>query len=384
MRQILTGSLIALVLAVGLGCNCLCSNNDALVVPLPLPKTPARLQPGEPWQFAVSGDSRNCGDVIMPAIAQGADRDHAQFYWHLGDLRAIYDFDEDIKQRDRMEHKHMSISQYEDSAWDDFRRNQVKMFGDIPFFLGIGNHETVEHLKDRTGFVKEFSDLLNRDQLKAQRQSDGVQDQPGVPPKTYYHWVVDGIDFIYLDNATPDEFDADQMQWFKALVGHDEQDTSPIRTVVVGMHEALPNSFSDTHSMNQQTDKGASGEEVYRELLELQKKRKVYVLASHSHYYMEDIFDTPYWQKNGGVLPGWIVGTAGAHRYPLPKAPLKNVAKTNVYGYLLGTANPPNQPPGTVTFTFKQLEESEIPLSIIHDYTEDFVHWCFVENTDAK
>ena len=26
---------------------------------------------GAPWRFAVSGDSRNCGDVVMPAIAAG-------------------------------------------------------------------------------------------------------------------------------------------------------------------------------------------------------------------------------------------------------------------------------------------------------------------------
>jgi len=50
------------------------------------------------WNFAVSGDSRNCGDVVMPAIAEGVKGDHAEFYWHLGDYRAIYNFDEDYKQ----------------------------------------------------------------------------------------------------------------------------------------------------------------------------------------------------------------------------------------------------------------------------------------------
>src|SRR5271165_3942070 len=47
------------------------------------------------WQFAASGDSRNCGDVIMPAIAQSVRAHHASFYWHLGDFRAIYRLDED-------------------------------------------------------------------------------------------------------------------------------------------------------------------------------------------------------------------------------------------------------------------------------------------------
>ena len=43
------------------------------------------------WRFIVSGDSRNCGDVVMPAIAaQAIEKYQPAFYWHLGDLRAIY------------------------------------------------------------------------------------------------------------------------------------------------------------------------------------------------------------------------------------------------------------------------------------------------------
>src|SRR6266478_8883658 len=45
------------------------------------------------WSFAVSGDSRNCGDIVMPGIAEGVRADKAQFYWHLGDYRANYGFD---------------------------------------------------------------------------------------------------------------------------------------------------------------------------------------------------------------------------------------------------------------------------------------------------
>src|SRR3989442_12860440 len=33
------------------------------------------------WNFAVAGDSRNCGDVVMPAIAQHVHRSNAAFYW---------------------------------------------------------------------------------------------------------------------------------------------------------------------------------------------------------------------------------------------------------------------------------------------------------------
>src|SRR5437868_9157417 len=70
------------------------------------------------FKFAVSGDSRNCGDVIMPAIAAGAAKDGAQFYWHLGDLRAIYDFDQDIvDRRKKAGAPPLSIFDYERVAW---------------------------------------------------------------------------------------------------------------------------------------------------------------------------------------------------------------------------------------------------------------------------
>src|SRR3989442_885760 len=58
--------------------------------------------PDVDWYFAVSGDSRDCGDIIMPKIARTiADRHNtpAQFYWHLGDFRAIYRIDCDIIKR---------------------------------------------------------------------------------------------------------------------------------------------------------------------------------------------------------------------------------------------------------------------------------------------
>jgi len=50
-------------------------------------------QSSDNWSFAVSGDSRNCGDIVMPGIAEGVRADKAEFYGHLGDYRANYDFD---------------------------------------------------------------------------------------------------------------------------------------------------------------------------------------------------------------------------------------------------------------------------------------------------
>ena len=53
------------------------------------------------WTFAVSGDSRNCGDVVMPAMAADASKHNVSFYWHLGDLRWITAPDQDFVQRTR-------------------------------------------------------------------------------------------------------------------------------------------------------------------------------------------------------------------------------------------------------------------------------------------
>ncbi len=385
---LLGGLLMFCSLAASLSCDCLCGEKTVAATsppPLVVPAQPTTIEPGNPWHFAVSGDSRNCGDVVMPAIAQGTAHDQAQFYWHLGDLRAIYDFDEDILQDAKMKGQpRPTISAYEKMAWTDFRQNQTVPFGNIPFFLGIGNHETATDLKSRDQFSKEFADFLDRPELKAQREKDAGKGSVA-PPKTYFHWVIDGVDFIYLDNATSDQFDADQMKWVEGLIANDGKNDS-VHTVVVGMHKALPYSISQGHSMNESPAGEQTGRQVYLDLLKLQAaaKKKVYVLASHSHYYMEDIFNTQFWQSNGGVLPGWIVGTAGAHRYALPQPNAAKVAKTNVYGYLLGTVNPPGQDAGSIQFDFKQLEEKDIPAAIVHGYSQEFVHWCFVDNTDAK
>src|SRR6185437_766118 len=113
-------------------------------------------------------------------------------------------------------------------------------------------------------------------------------------------------DFVYLDNAVGSEFDTAQMQWIKGVFDRDRQDPA-IRTIVVGMHEALPESISSNHSMDESPQGIETGRQVYEILLKLRKDahKTVYVLASHSHYFMENIFNTAYWNANGGVLPGW-------------------------------------------------------------------------------
>src|SRR5581483_2631423 len=267
------------------------------------------------WTFAVAGDSRNCGDVIMPAIANGATNDHAAFYWHLGDLRKISAPDEDFRQLKIVAGKSFTINDYENEAWDNFIQNQIASFGTMPFFLGIGNHETIP-TKTRTEFIKQFSKWLDAPEIKAQR----LKDYPGNDrTSTYYHWMRDGIDFINLDNASRDQFDPVQMKWFEGVIARDRADSS-VTTIVVGMHEALPESISADHSMDEWELGQQMGRQVYLDLLKIQNEehKTVYVLASHSHYFMDGIFNTEYWRTHGGVLPGWIIGTSGAQRYPLP------------------------------------------------------------------
>ena len=272
----------------------------------------------------------------MPTIAEGVSRNRAEFYWHLGDLRAIYDFDQDFKQLASGQPKPLSIIDYENQAWNDFIENQIAPFGTMAFFLGIGNHETTPP-KTRADFLIQFADWLDSPVLREQRLKDDPKDHK---LHTYYHWVERGIDFINLDNATHDQFDAEQMKWVEALLARDTGDPT-IRTVIVGMHAALPDSISSGHSMNEWTEGAASGRRVYQDLLRLRNEshKKVYVLASHSHFFMDGIFNTDHWRTNGGVLPGWIVGTAGAVRYPQPPnhSDAKNY-KEYVYGYLLATA----------------------------------------------
>jgi hypothetical protein len=95
---------------------------------------------------------------------------------------------------------------------------------------------------------------------------------------------------------------------------------------------------------------------------------------------MDGIFNTDYWRQNGGVLPGWIVGTAGAVRYALPPGTADaHGALTNVYGSLLATVHPN----GKIDFEFEKLQESDIPASVTSRYGQDFVHWCFAQNTQV-
>jgi hypothetical protein len=313
----------------------------------------------------------------MPAIAEGVKQLGASFYWHLGDFRALYTFDEDIQHEPEHIARPLSISDYEQAAWDDFLKYQIAPFAPVPVFLGIGNHETIPpHTREL--YLIQFADWLEAPKLREQR----LHDDPRAHRLTaYYHWIERGVDFINLDNATDDQFDDGQVAWLEKVLQSDSGNPA-VLTIVVGMHKALPDSISKSHSMNESPAGTESGRRVYRDLLKAQNeaRKSIYVLASHSHYFMDGTFNTEYWRANGGVLPGWIVGTAGAVRYALPKdSSTARSAETNVYGFLLGSV----KADGEIDFAFQHIRGTDVPAAVVERFTPAFVHWCFAENSAA-
>jgi len=218
----------------------------------------------------------------------------------------------------------------------------------------------------------------------------------------YYRWKVHHVDFINMDNSGNAGFDESQLTWLEQALKEDHSDD--VKAVVVGMHRALPNSLACGHSMNGDPSTSAednlksleSGRRAYESLWEFQNttQKHVYVLASHSHFYMQDIFNTGHWrnknehdqtilngmkQEQESILKGWLVGTAGAKRYRLPdNLPATALAITYAYGYLLATVNPD----GTIGFEFQQIVENDVPADVTTKFGKDFVDYCFLGNRD--
>ncbi len=323
--------------------------------------TTRQTSPSGSWYFTVSGDSRDCGGLIMPKIAKSV-RDSraktpASFYWHLGDLRNLQAPDCDMVIPETGDCKKLPPSwgrfpfdYYLTHAWDDFIKRQIEPFGDSTFYVGIGNHELYSN-HTREDFRRKFQKWLTQVPIVTQLVADA---RKGIPPPdvptTYFHFVMNGVDFIYLDNAGGG-FDGAQIVWFSQVLAADLADPS-VKTIVVGMHEALPYSTSSDHAMDDTCRGLCSGQRVYDLLYQasIKSKKNVYVFASHAHNFQQNIFQTP--EHQGQVLPGWIVGTAGAFQYlsGAPAAPgdqFKDCWKSKIcYGYLLvevrpdGTLNP--------------------------------------------
>jgi hypothetical protein len=346
--------------------------------------------PGSNWTFAVSGDSRNCGDFVMPVIASRVKAEGDAFYWHLGDFRWMSQPDEDLVAMEKQSGKSLSVDQYRQVAWDDFLTHQMAAFDGFPVFLGRGNHETIPPMT-RDRYIAKFSKYLNRPEIVAQDELDiGGKDGIGTDKKKldalnallsspWYHFVRDGVDFITMDNSTHDEFSAAQLQWLRGVLDRDATPGSGVKTIIAGMHEALPDSTSENHAMDDNDGHGTiTGEAAYRWFAAAQAKGlHVYLLASHSHFYSPKIYDSPKWQKEGIVIPGVIIGSAGARRYKLPPT-VASGSKTHIYGYLQATVHPD----GTVDFALKEISEEEMQSHKWPEAPSDAIHTCFVANAD--
>ena len=96
---------------------------------------------------------------------------------------------------------------------------------------------------------------------------------------------------------------------------------------------------------------------------------------------MDGAFNSAAIRQHTDVLPGWIIGTAGAERYSLPPEwTSAKAAREHVYGYLLATVTASKENP--ITFEFKLLAESDVPPLVITKYTAGFVHDCWVNNPE--
>lgn len=366
------------------------------LVPSSGPNAKSKFEPLQDgtWRFVVSGDSRNCGDIVMPTIATDSKmRYQPAFYWHLGDLRAIYKIDEDMAGAAQKSGQSLSCRSYLKQAWPDFVDHQILPFGTTRFYVGIGNHEVIPP-KTGVEFSTVFEDwlLTPRRQMAARDQAlmstvgacQSVAAKEHLTPTTYYHWIRGKVDFVYLDNSAG-SFPNEELAWFDCVIYMD-RNNGAISTIVVGMHEALPGSLAADHAMcdesmkdeRKRTESCESGRHVYRTLVDTKASKRIYVLASHSHFYMSGIFNN---QPADNRLDGWIVGTAGAVRYPLPtgtKPGLEAIA--DVYGYLLGTV----RTNGSIDFSFKEVHEADVTREIRDRYPEELMGWCFAMNSRNK
>ena len=327
------------------------------------------------WTFAVSGDSRNCGDFVMPVIASRVKAEGDAFYWHLGDFRWMSKPDEDLSAMLGPKNA-LGVDEYRQIAWDDFLTHQLAAFGDFPVFLGRGNHEAVAPMT-RDRYIAKFSGYLNRPEIVAQNRADGASASPLSSP--WYHFIRDGVDFITLDNATHDEFSDAQLTWLRGVLDRDLAPGSGVRTIIAGMHEALPHSTSSNHAMDDNGGHGTeSGDKAYRWFAAAQTAGKhVYLLASHSHFYSPSAYDSIEWRKEGLVVPGLIIGSAGAHRYLLPPTAAPG-SKTHIYGYVQATVHTN----GTTDFALKEISETDIVQHKWPGAPDNAIHECYTGNSD--
>ena len=86
----------------------------------------------------------------MPGIAAGVRTDGANFYWHLRDFRANYDFDQDLLGAPEYRDKHLAIADYQRIEWQDFISQQVDPFADIPVYRQLATTNSFPLKREQT------------------------------------------------------------------------------------------------------------------------------------------------------------------------------------------------------------------------------------------
>jgi hypothetical protein len=333
------------------------------------------------WYFAVAGDSRDCGDVVMPKIAATIAARQAEapvaFYWHLGDFRRVSDLDCDILKRTQPDFDcrpevrryellpRDAMDRYLDTAWDDFKTHQLEAFGELPVFLAFGNHEVYANLT-REDAKRSFRKWLDQDPIHRQRRVDREKGLPGMEGDAWYHFPKNGVDFITLDNSEGTAFPPEEVRWLQRIVAADLGDPA-IHAIVVGMHAALPQSTQRSHAMDASCAGYCSGRQVYDVLWAASAAKRVSVFSSHTHTFAEDIYDTL--EHRGQVLPGWTIGTAGAEQYVRPLR----------YGYLEVEV----KPSGEVVPRFREVTRHSPPTLEGAGAAQLLTH-CFEQNLETQ
>jgi hypothetical protein len=77
------------------------------------------------------------------------------------------------------------------------------------------------------------------------------------------------------------------------------------------------------------------------------------------------------------VVPGVIIGSAGAHRYLLPTTAAPG-SKTHIYGYLQVTVHDDE----TMDFALKEITEAEMTKHKWTNAPQAAIHECYVGNSD--
>jgi hypothetical protein len=238
----------------------------------------------------------------------------------------------------------------------------------VPFYVGIGNHELIPP-KTRDQFREQFKEWLTKREIQEQRAFDRTRGIASRDGDTYFHFIWKGVDIIYLDNANiyadkdpknqDPGFSEEELTWLDLVLKSDEGDPQ-VKTIIVGMHAALPESVSKDHAMDRTCASFCNGKRAYDRLGVTQSRgKKVYLMASHSHYFEEYVYDTP--EHNGHGLRGWIIGTAGAEQY---RPEIR-------YGYLLVEVSSD----GTIRSSFERVYSDNSPKG-----PEALARYCFEQN----